>query len=460
MEMNLLYETYKEKNYNKFLELFNKYIEKGYGVDIPIINTYIIVLIKLRKYDEAYHILRKVEKELIADRLINSVLNSYIRCFKVEDAERILRDYGTGDINPLSLVQLYLLEGKIEEAKLETKIIRKNYILDENQKERLNKFEKTIYNYEYKNGLIETEYESFIKNGNELEVGHIIFLKKKPNIDYRTSPDAKALNRSYMIWKIDGERLSLFPVTGICKEGYRLYHQRYPNSMGDRVIKNNSCTTYKDNVLSVKDKVLEKDLKLVLRSIYDSLYYGQKEYQSISEEFIKSYLKKVECYDVIETVDKESKKHRFFLALEVSKEEIKTIEVDLMNKKIIGVRPEIILRDTILYNVTEIDKTSINIFKEQLQEIHDNRSEKMSLIGKKTTVNDEKLIIIDESDEYYFCINRIYTSSFIIPVIVEKEKVKTIEENIPKEELEYIKLILEQSDINIHSRLRLEKRKK
>ena len=145
---------------------------------------------------------------------------------------------------------------------------------------------------------------------------------------------------------------------------------------------------------------------------------------------------------------------------EVSKEEIKTIEVDLMNKKIIGVRPKIILRDTILYNVTEIDKTSINIFKEQLQEIHDNRTEKMSLIGKKTTVNDEKLIIIDESDEYYFCINRIYTSSFIIPVIVEKEKVKTIEENIPKEELEYIKLILEQSDINIHSRLRLEKRKK
>ena len=454
MDINLIYQAYREKDYNLFLELFNKYLEKGYGVDIPLLNTYIITLTKMRKYDEASRILKKAENEFIKAGLTNTVLNAYIRCFKLEEAERVISENGIDNLDQLLLIDLYLLEGKIEEAKLETKIIRKNNILDEKQKERLNKYEKTIYNYEYKNALIETEYSHFLKNGNELEVGHIVFLKEKPEIDYRASQDARAINRSYMIWKIDGEKLYLFPVSGVCKEGYKLYHQKYPNSIGDRVIKNNSCTTYKNNVLSVKDKVLNEDLKLILRTIYDSLYFGYKQYQSINKEFINYYLKKPESYDVVELAQRGITTHRFYLVLEKTKEGIKTIEIDFLNKKIIGLNKEIIPNDKMLYNVIEIDKMYKDMFKNQMEEI-----EKNNLIGKKTTINGEKLIIIDESDEHYFCINRIYSQSFIIPVVVEKEKVETIEDSVSKEELEYIKLILRQSNINIPSKLKLQKNK-
>lgn len=446
MDIILLYQAYKRKDYNKFLELFNEYLEKGYGVDIPLINTYIVCLTKIRKYDEGCRILKNVEKDFINNGLINTVLNDYIRCFKLEEAERIINENGIDNIDQLSLIELYLLEGKIEEAKLETKIIRKNNILDEKQKERLNKYEKTIYNYEYKNGLIETEYSHFLKNGNELEVGHIIFLKQKPEMDYRASQDDRAINRSYMIWKIEGEKLYLFPVSGVCKKGYRLIHQKYPNSMGDRVIKNNSCTTYKDNVLSVKDKVLSEDLKLILKSVYDSLYFGYKQYRNMNEEFINYYIKKPECFDVIELAQKGIRQHRFYLVLEAN-EETKVIEIDFVNKKIIGLKREILPKDTMFYNVIKIDKMYKDIFKEQLEEIK-NRPDNMNLIGKITTVNGEKLIIIDESENNYYCINKIYSKSLIMPVIIEKEKVKTIEGSVSKEELEYIRVIISEYGYN------------
>ena len=449
MDMNLLYKTYKEKNYNKFLKLFNEYLEMGYGVDIPLINTYIIALTKLRKYEQAARVLKTYEKELIKDRAINTVLNSYIRCFKLEEAERVLYENGYNSVDPLNLVELYLLEGKIDEAKLETKIIRKNNTLDEKQKERLDKCEKIIYNHENKNGLIETEYQCFLKNGNKLEVGHIVFLKKKPEVDDRISHDVRALNRTYMIWKIDGEKLYLFPVSGICKGGYILYHQKYPNSIGDRIIKNNTCISYKKDVLSVKDKVLDEDMKYVLRCLYDSLYFGQEEYQNINEEFIKYYMKKPEKYNIIEIVEKETKKHKFYLVLDVVEEEIKTVEIDITKRKIIGTRQETISKNKMFYNVLELDKKILEDLKKELKKIT-----KVNPIGKKITVNGEKLIIIDESDDKYFCINRIYSSSFIIPVVIEKSKVENLEESIRTEELEFIKLILSQSNINIKSKLK------
>lgn len=62
MDIILLYQAYKRKDYNKFLELFNEYLEKGYGVDIPLINTYIVCLTKIRKYDEGCRILKKCRK--------------------------------------------------------------------------------------------------------------------------------------------------------------------------------------------------------------------------------------------------------------------------------------------------------------------------------------------------------------------------------------------------------------
>lgn len=99
------------------------------------------------------------------------------------------------------------------------------------------------------------------------------------------------------------------------------------------------------------------------------------------------------------------------------------------------------------YNVIKIDKMYKDIFKEQLEEIK-NRPDNMNLIGKITTVNGEKLIIIDESDNNYYCINKIYSKSLIMPVIIEKEKVKTIEGSVSKEELEYIRVIISEYGYN------------
>ena len=361
--MDELYQAYREKNYKRFLELFNEYLEQGYGVDIPIINTYVIALTKLRKYEEATRVLKNVEEELIKDRLITPVVNSYIRCFKTEEAERVIKKYGVEDLDPLVLVELYLLEGRLDDARLEARIIRKNYTLDKFQKERLNKYEIMLYNYEYKNGLIETEYDAFVKNGNVLKQGHIIFLKNKPEIDPRISEDTRAINRSYMIWKIDGEKLHLFPVTSVCKKGYKLLHQKYPNSMGDRVVKNNPCTCYKKDVLSVKDRVLLEDYPSVLKAIYDSLYYGYEEQRDINKEFIRCYIKKPEPFNVVETV--QDKVHHTYLVTGI-KEDIKAVEVDLEEQDIIS--DEITFdKDTLFYNVYDLEVPTLNYFKDLLK---------------------------------------------------------------------------------------------
>lgn len=361
--MDELYQAYREKNYKKFLELFNEYLEQGYGVDIPIINTYVIALTKLRKYEEATRVLKNVEKELIKDRLITPVVNSYIRCFKTEEAERVINTYGVEDLDPLVLVELYLLEGRLDDARLETRIIRKNYNLDEYQKNRLNKYEKILYNHEYKNGLIETEYDAFVKNGNVLKPGHIIFLKNKPETDSRVSEDIRAINRSYMVWKVDGEKLYLFPVTSVCKKGYKLLHQKYPNSMGDRVVKNNPCTCYKKDVLSVKDRVLIEDYPLVLKAIYDSLYYGSEEQRDINKEFIKYYLKKPEPFRVVETV--KDKVHYTYLVTGI-KENIEAVEIDLEEQDIISDKVTFD-KDTLFYNVYDLEEPYVNYFKDLLK---------------------------------------------------------------------------------------------
>lgn len=74
MDMFQLYDAYYKKDYRKFLELFDNYLEKGYGLDLKIISIYIIVLERLNKYDKAYRITKKIEKEMIKHGFICSVL--------------------------------------------------------------------------------------------------------------------------------------------------------------------------------------------------------------------------------------------------------------------------------------------------------------------------------------------------------------------------------------------------
>ena len=359
-----LHTLYNNKEYDKFFQVFNEYIELGYGLDQNMIYYYISALAKTKKYDKAYNITKRFEKYATTDEIYEYIAQLYFYCFKLNDAERALLKAKTIS-NPVLLIKIYMMQGKIDKAK---EIIDK--ISPEEMNEKIKYSKRLIDNYYKKGAFIETEYSCFINNGNELKPGHIVFLKTNPINKHLEKADIKNATRPYMIWKIKDDVLYLFPVTSVCRENnYNLYRQKYPNSIGDRAIKTHLCETTIDNVLSVRDKVLDEDYKIIITAIFKSTYFGDENEDKIeNRDFMKEYVGEPNIYDVIEVVDVNTREHTLYLILNKKEELYKVIECDMSNIKITGKNPESFDKERLIFRVHKLNDMNKEELLSQLSE--------------------------------------------------------------------------------------------
>ena len=447
-----LKKAYNNKDYELFLILFNKYISLGYGVNIYLVIMYLNSLIGLKYYDKAYDIIKKYEeKGHLYDKELKRL---YLRCYKPEDVIRISIDK-EDVLSYFYTIAAYMLMGNIEEAK---KLIDEAIKLDEGYK--VEDFSKKIYNFEYRNASLETEYNCFINNGNKLEEGHIIYLKRPPKFNYNIINDEKAFNRPYMIWKIEDNKLYLFPLTSKCKDNfYKLYMQKYPNSKYDRGVKPNACITTKDNVLSVADKVLEEDYNNLLANIYYSIYFatlnGNTDFKYSNKEFINSYFKEIEKYDVLEYVENDDRK--FYLVLDFLSSKYKVVEIDFPNKKIIGLKEKTIYKDKLIYKVFILSEEDKYVYRGQLHNLYINNDK---LEGKIVTINNISYIVVKEKEDFCLCVNCLYSDSYIDSMVVHKDDIECIIGEIDEDTKENIENLLAYNQINVAHRLKKANKKK
>lgn len=454
MDRMELYDIYYRKDFKTFLEKFEKYLENGYGIEDTLIGCYIHALITTKKYDKAYKILKVLEKNAKEYDSYEDLARLYVKCFKPKDAERMISLKETPIDDYLNLIKMNLLEGKVKEAE---EILNSRLKIETNQKylRRLRSYERLIINNLEKGAYIETEYECFKEKGNKLEPGHIVYLKDLPQSKIKWH-DTKAIERPYMVWKIEEGKIYIFPVsTKEQKNSYKLFSQKYPNSVCDRIIKYNLYYTTDDNILTIKDKLLDEDFRVIIDNLYYVTFFSTKQPKQ-SEYPIQEFIGTIWKYDVIMDIEQGViTKPKFYLVLDVNDTNYRVIEIDLKDKRVLGLKSQNFKKDRIIYDVVRINQNDKNIFLKQLREQVVSRT----LIGKKVATNNNKYIVIDEDKENYLCIDEIYSTSYINIKTVPKEEMKTITGEISKEELERIKVLIMENGYNIKKYL-IRQRKK
>ena len=434
--------AYNKGLYERFITLFNDYLNQGYGIDYGLITRYVLSAIRLRKFERAYNICKLVEDTNNNPEVDNDLFLYYSLIFKLKDAERILNKGNVNLKDKTPIVRLYLLQGNIDKAEQ----VLNEYLRQEPTQE-LYELQRQIYNKRRYDSFIEIEYQSLLNKGETLQPGHIVFLKQTPSSLADINKDEKNANRPYMIWKIEGKKLYLFPVTTSNMDNkYKLYKQNYRNSIGDRVIKDNLCYTNIDNVLSVCDKVIPEDFNNILKALYKTIYLSRSKKEKESNDFfMQKYHKPIEINDVLVIVDDNTKERLYYFVINSEENHYKVIEVN-SDFHVISSKIELFRHDRLVYNV-------ITIQEEQIQEIRSKIPHNLlikSFLGAIIETIEGKFIVLGENKKYCICINVLYSPSYINLSTIKKDDIINTYGFKTPEEVEDIKeMILRNTHNNI-----------
>lgn len=434
-----LIEAYKNNDLVNYLKYMDEYIKLGYGFDFETILCYTKIISSKRKYDEAYKILQLLENQVNKYDIATEICKEYIYCYKPVDAYRLYNSKNITFEDKSLLIRMLLLHGKVEEAEdILNKISREKLSFHERKK--IEEYKLEIQNYHEFGSFIETEYSCFLQNGNKLEKGHIVFLKNRPASIVSNQDDEKASKRPYLIWKIDGDSVYMFPVESQCsRKDIILSKDKYHNSFQDRKIKDSMCQTTLNNILTVKDKVLAKDFKKILDNSFKTLYFGDRRQHDESFEFMRYYLGSVDEYDIIEYVDVKTRESRYYFVIDDMNFEYKAVEVDINENKVIDYEVKKVK------DIFRIIKIEDKQKKNYIQQINDNKKKK-SLSWKKVISKNIKYIVLTEVNGICYCINDAYSPSYIQCIEINKEDIDCIVEEVTKEEILRIRELLKQSD--------------
>lgn len=374
---NKLIRLYHSGNYDKWITLFNDYVNEGYGVDFETIKTFIIILMKTSEFDKAYTMIKRLESYLDKYDIHEEMAQLYFLCRKPKDALRIYNMMTTAPVKAGLLVRILLLNGKLDEA---YKLVESELLLRPDDEIFLD-FKYKLDNNRKFGSYIETEYSCFKEQGNKLMPGHIVFLYDAPILCNRGKTINDSVRRPYLIWKIDGDNIYLFPVCANCREqDYRLYLQKYPNSIGDRRLIDEMYVSTLDNIYSVEDKVFKDDYYKLLHAIFYKLYYRKddKEYPMIYS-FLKYIKGEPKENNVIETRDLDTNKHHFYFVLEEDRDDYMTIEIDLLSLKPLSTDVVRIKKDMVYYTIKDLVRPHIELVLQRYNYMLDNNSKGLTL---------------------------------------------------------------------------------
>ena len=362
---------YRSGNYVKWLEVFNEYVEKGYGIDYETLKSLAIVYSKLGKFDDAIRVIKLLEKSIDKYNIHEEIAQLYFLCRKPKEALRIYNLMTTKPEKNGLLVRILLLNGKFEEA---SNIVDSELLLRPNDEIFLD-FKYKLDNHNKLGSYIETEYSCFKELGNTLMPGHIVFLYDAPTLCNSGKTINDSIKRPYLIWKIEGDNIYLFPVCANCRDqDYRLYLQKYPNSIGDRRLIDEIYKSSIDNIYSVEDKVFEDDFYNLLSSIFYKLYYrkDEKEHPEIYS-FLKYIKGEPKENDVIEIKDMDTNKHYYYFVLEDNGDSYKTILIDYLGLNILSSDIVNIKKDVVYYSIKNLIKPHIDLVRERYEELDKNK---------------------------------------------------------------------------------------
>lgn len=447
---NKLIEAYKDNDLVTYKTILEEYLSEGYAVDFDMIYYLIELLINYQQYEEAYPLIKILEKNIDNKTIFSKICYFYHCCFKPKEAERIFKSKNLTDY--LLLVRIYLFEGKIEEAKELLNDIKES--IPQNQIYKYTKYQEMIDNHINYGAYIETEYESFKEKGNKLEEGHIVYLKQNPISKVNMLEDKKSIKRPYMIWKIEKNIIYIFPVsTSVHDSGYKLYAQKYPNINQDRIIKSHLCTTDINNVLSVKDKVLDEDYYNILKSIFIGTYFDRSDKEkNYNKKFINDYIGIIDKYDIAELVDKKTKEHTYYLVINIKDNHYKIVKLDLENNKIINDKILIIKDKNLIYRIIKPTNEFLQDILPQISEVQ----ELPNLSWRKIKIGNIEYIVIEEDEKNCYVINAAYSASFIMKEVIKKDDIDIIGDIVSEEESARIQNILNDPS---NKRRQLRKRK-
>jgi len=368
---------YDNLEYDKCMNMINTIVYKGYGVDTTLVDLYISCLIKKHEFDKAYKMIKWFEKTG-GEKVYKELSHLYYHCYKLDDAERIIRKIPYDEVDKVLLIKLKIDQGKIDDAK---RIL--NQTLEKEQTPLLLELQKEIDNHYKYNEFLNIGYESFIKQGNKLEAGHIIYLKHKPeSLNPTIDNDEKSAIRPYLVWKRIDDKVYIFPMTSkVRTKHYTLYQENYANSKYDRAINENLCFTTEDNILSVNDKIHEEDLKPLFDSLYRNMYScPSTEIREYYKIFMKEQMGEIRKNNVVVIKDRNTGNKRYKFVFDVNEDSYTVLEIDKY-LNIINKVPEKYSKNRLVYKVLllsgdEINKVRSNISRELLVKDNNNKNNK------------------------------------------------------------------------------------
>ncbi len=439
---------YRANKYESFLRLFEEYRKTGYGIDFTLAYYYVYSLITIREFDRAYSIIQEMEKGI--DKypdIIPRLFNLYYFCFRSLDAERMYLKGNKRNFNSYNVINNLLLLGKIEEAEkqLETAadyLSPYQYVKLKNQ----------IFNHNRHNAFVETSYDAFINNGNELEQGYIVFLKHSPNTLTDAKNDEKAALRPYLIWKCEGDNLFVFPLSTNREKGrYVLFSQYYPNCGLDRIVKDSLCQTTTDNVLAVYDKLRDEDMRPTFASLYDRMYLSKFRDEKIAnEKFLQEFKPKIELHNLIRMVDLNGKGGRLYYVVDVNDRGYRIVEVD-RDLNLLSTDINFLNKDCLVYRVSELTEEQIAKLNSKLPNYLNVRN----FIGARIDTISGKYIVLYENENYTICIGSVYSASYMNIVPIKKSEVLNVIGYLSYDEVVAIReMVKRNSKVSINSLLK------
>ena len=435
-----LEEAYNKNNIDEFINIINEYKREKIHFNYSLIFSYVEKYIQDRKFDEVCKILKVLESEMNKYDIAKKICLFYFYAYNSKEAERIYFNKYCPINDKCLLVDIYLREGKIKQAR---EIINKVLQNKSYTNKKIYELKEKIDNYYKYNSFIETDYSSFSNSGKKLEKGHMIYLKHSPNRN--NYGDYKSAIRPYLIWNIDGEKIYLYPLTTQCnKKDYIIFKKRYPNIDQDVTIKNNICTTTFDNVLSVYNKLSNEELEKLFKTIFNAIRYGQRSKVKENEAFIKFYGGQPKIGNVIEYINPVTREKIYYFVLDINSKEYRVVEVDLEKSLIKYDTVKNIRKDNIIFEIITLSEEQINIFLSQFSE----KKESDDLSWKKVKVKGIKYIVIKEKNNICYCLNELYSPSYVQCIEINKDDIESVDEVVSKEEMVYIRKLLKQSDVN------------
>ncbi len=442
--------AYNYKNYEQFCKLFDQYVKEGNGVDFDILYLYAYSLIKRREFDEAYRIARRLEE--YSDKfpaITGKVFNLYYFCSRSIDAERVLAKCDdNSNLSYYYVICNYLLRGKVDEAR---KLLDEHF--EDLTPHQYQKLKIRIYNHRVRHAFMETAYDAFISNnGDILSEGFVVYLKHRPEYTAKGQEDEKAAIRPYLVWKRVGKNLYIFPITtNSAKGGYLLYQQYYPNSPCDRAIRDSLCQTTTDNVLSVCDKLRDEDLRPVLVSLYDMIYFSRtRDEKQANDTFMQAFKQDVNMHSIIRIVDQNTRKNQYFFVIGINDNGYRVIELD-GNYNPISTRVDFFKNNRLIYRVIEPTQEQLEAIKSKLPLhllVH-------NFIGARIETIFGKYIVLDQNERYVACIGSVYSASYMNMEAIKKEDISKVIGYLSFEEVAAIKeMVKRNSKVSISTLLK------